>query len=125
MGLMRSWFGCSSRARSRAGGLALATLLSPAILLALSHGCVHAQTGREVPSSLLEISSDTADADVWVDGQYIGQVAAVSGRLKLAAGVHRVEIRKPGHFPVQRTVRVDKQGGGAVVVEAESLADPR
>jgi hypothetical protein len=119
MGLMRSWFGCSSRARSRAGGLALATLLS------LSHGCVHAQTGRAVPSSLLEISSAATDADVWVDGQYIGQVAAVSGRLKLAAGVHRVEIRKPGHFPVQRTVRVDKQGGGAVVVEAELLADPR
>lgn len=94
-------------------------------LLAASHGCVHAQSGREAPSSLLEITSDTTDADVWVDGQYIGQVAAVSGRLKLAAGVHRVEIRKPGHFPVQRTVRVDKQGGGAVVVEAELLADPR
>jgi hypothetical protein len=76
MGLMRSWFGCSSRARSRAVGLALA----PALLLALSHGCVHAQTGREVPSSLLEISSAATDADVWVDGQYIGQVAAVSGR---------------------------------------------
>jgi PEGA domain len=93
--------------------------------LALAQGCVHAQSGREVPSSLLQITSDTADADVWVDGQYIGQVAAVSGRLKLAAGVHRVEIRKPGHFPVQRTVRVDKNGGGAVIVEAELLADPR
>jgi hypothetical protein len=94
-------------------------------LLVLSPGCVHARHGREGPSSLLEISSDTTDADVWVDGQYIGQVAAVSGKLKLAPGVHRVEIRKPGHFPVQRTVRVDKQGGGMVVVEAELLADPR
>jgi hypothetical protein len=93
--------------------------------LALSQGCVHAKTGREVPSSLLQISSETTDADVWVDGQYIGQVAAVSGRLKLAAGVHRVEVRKPGHFPVQRTVRVDKGGGGTVIVEAELLADPR
>jgi hypothetical protein len=94
-------------------------------VLVLSSACVHAQTGREVPSSLLQITSDTTDADVWVDGQYIGQVAAVSGRLKLAVGVHRVEIRKPGHFPVQRTVRVEKNGGGAVVVEAELLADPR
>jgi hypothetical protein len=120
MGPMRSRSECSSRARSR-----LVTGVALASLLAVSHGCVHAQTGREVPSSLLEIRSETADADVWVDGQYIGQVSAVSGRLKLAAGVHRVEIRKPGHFPVQRTVRVDKQGGGAVVVEAEMLADPR
>lgn len=120
MGLMRSWSECSSRA------LAVSLrLLAVSLLLAVSHACVHAQSGREVPSSLLEIASDTTDADVWVDGQYIGQVAAVSGRLKLAAGVHRVEIRKPGHFPVQRTVRVDKNGGGAVVVEAELLADPR
>jgi hypothetical protein len=94
-------------------------------MLALSQACVVAHHGREGPSSLLEIDSDTTDADVWVDGQYIGQVASVSGRLKLAPGVHRVEIRKPGHFPVQRTVRVEKQGGGAVVVEAELLTDPR
>ena len=51
--------------------------------------------------------------------------AAVSGKLKLAPGVHRVEVRKPGYFPVQRTVQVDKQGGGTVSVEAEMLADPR
>jgi hypothetical protein len=120
MELMRSPSECSSRrARSRVG---VGVLVG---LLALAQGCVHAREGREGPSSLLEITSDTADADVWVDGQYIGQVAAVSGRLKLAPGVHRVEIRKPGHFPVQRTVRVEKQGGGAVVVDAELLADPR
>lgn len=123
MGPMRSRFECSSRARSRVGLRARVGVLVG--LLAVSHACVHAQSGREVPSSLLEIATDTADADVWVDGQYIGQVAAVSGRLKLTAGVHRVEVRKPGHFPVQRTVRVDKQGGGAVVVEAQLLADPR
>lgn len=87
-------------------------------------GCVHA-TGREPPASVLEISTKTTDADVWVDGEYIGQVAAVSGQLRLAPGVHRVEIRKPGHFPVQRTVRVDKDSGAVVVVEAELLTDPR
>jgi hypothetical protein len=121
MGPMRSWSECSSRARSRGRGRVLSCLLALSSLT----GCVHAQHGREAPSSLLEITSDTTDADVWVDGQYIGQVAAVSGHLKLATGVHRVEIRKPGHFPVQRTVRVEKNGGGAVVVEATLLADPR
>lgn len=123
MGPMRSWSECSSRARVRLSSSVSAVVLIG--LLSLSNGCVHAQYGREVPSSLLEISTETTDADVWVDGQYIGQVTAVSGHLKLASGIHRVEIRKPGHFPVQRTVRVDKNGGGAVVVEAELLADPR
>jgi len=90
-----------------------------------SFACAHGRAGREPPASVLEIVTATADADVWVDGEYIGQVAVVSGRLRLGPGVHRVEIRKPGHFPVQRTVRVDKQGGGAVTVEAELLTDPR
>lgn len=88
-------------------------------------GCAHAGSNHEPPTSLLEVHSDTGDADVWVDGQYIGQVTAVSGRLRLAPGVHRVEIRKPGFFPVQRTVEVDKRGGGSVMVEAEMLTDPR
>lgn len=90
----------------------------------LSFACVHG-SNREPPASVLEIATAMEDADVWVDGEYIGQVTAVSGKLRLAPGVHRVEIRKPGHFPVQRTVRVDKQGGGTVVVEAELLTDPR
>jgi hypothetical protein len=123
MGPMHLSSECSSRARSRVRVGVLVGLVS--LSLWFSQACVHARYGREGPSSLLEITSETTDADVWVDGQYIGQIAAVSGRLKLTPGVHRVEIRKPGHFPVQRTVRVEKQGGGAVVVDAELLADPR
>jgi hypothetical protein len=95
------------------------------LILPLVFGCAHGGAGREAPTSLLEITSETPDADVWVDGQYIGQISAVSGQLRLAAGVHRVEIRKPGHFPVQRTVRVEKHAGGSVVVAAELLTDPR
>ncbi len=111
----RSVSACSS---SRRRGLAAALTVA----LACS-ACAHGPK-REAPASVLEISTPTSDADVWVDGEYIGQVAAVSGKLRLGPGVHRVEIRKPGHFPVQRTVTVDKQGG-TVVVEAELLADPR
>ena len=111
---MRSAFACSN---SRAG-------LSLACCFVLLLGCAHG-SGREQPASMLEIATETADADVWVDGEYVGQVAAISGKLRLAPGVHRVEVRKPGHFPVQRTVRVEKQGGGTVVVEAELLTDPR
>ena len=100
--------------------------MAAALTILVAGGCAHGRKGdRAAPSSLLEIVTETADADVWVDGEYIGQAAAVSGRLKLAPGVHRVEIRKPGHFPVQRTVTVDKKGGGSVSVEALMLEDPR
>lgn len=96
-----------------------------ALVLALG-ACAHGSGGkRDTPVTVLEIETETADADVWVDGEYIGQVAEVSGKLRLAPGVHRVEIRKPGHFPVQRTVTVEKKAGGSVTVEAEMLADPR
>jgi hypothetical protein len=136
MAPMPSAYACSSSPRPAASvskrptrsrvfsGLRGATALVLVVVLS-GLGCAHARGGREPPASVLEISTATSDADVWVDGQYIGQVAQVSGRLRLAPGIHRVEVRKPGHFPVQRTVRVEKQGGGTVVVEAELLTDPR
>ena len=111
----------SSRSRGRAW------LLSASLVLvgsALGPACAHGPK-RDTPVTVLEVATATTDAEVWVDGEYIGQVSAVSGKLRLGPGVHRVEIRKPGHFPVQRTVEVDRQAGGSVVVEAELLADPR
>ncbi len=120
MQLMR----CASGSNSRVGPAALVVLLLTATL-----GCNHLRGGgRSQVASRLEITvvdPSDLDADVWVDGQYIGQVAEVSGQLKLAPGVHRVEVRKPGHFPVQRTLRVDRKPADRVSVEAELLSDPR
>ena len=69
-----------------------------------------------------------ADAEVYVDGNYIGLVRALSqhstGPLLLAPGVHRVEIRKPGRFPVQKTLRIDGDSPTEIVVDAELLEDP-
>jgi len=64
------------------------------------------------------------DADVYIDGNYVGQVHAIPTGVGLAPGVHRLEVRKPGRFPVQRTVRVDKDTPAEVIVEAELLEDP-
>lgn len=113
--------GTLSLVRSLRAGLVGVWLLAGLPLM----GCAHSTTQKSAPTSMLEINSETRDADVWVDGQYIGQVEQVSGKLGLTPGVHRVEIRKPGHFPVQRTVRVDKRAGGIVQLSAEMLQDPR
>ena len=95
-------------------------------MVALLLGCGPAKgTG-----AMLKIEAPQADqdADVYVDGNYVGQVsklgAAGTGGLKLAPGVHRVEIRKPGRFPVQKTLRVPTKGATPIVVNAELLEDP-
>lgn len=76
----------------------------------------------------IEAPAEDLDADVYVDGNYVGQInglddAGTKG-LQLAPGVHRVEIRKPGRFPVQKTIRVPTRGATAIVVGAELLEDP-
>ena len=78
----------ATRPNRRHGGHS--TFLACCLVLLL--GCAHG-SGREPAASMLEIATSSADADVWVDGEYVGQVAAVSGKLRLAPGVHRVEIR--------------------------------
>lgn len=67
-----------------------------------------------------------ADADLWIDGNYVGRVSDIGTSAKpiaLAPGKHRVEVRKPGRFPVQRTVEV-KGSEGTIRLQAELLEDP-
>lgn len=77
---------------------------------------------------VVEVPDEDLDAEVFVDGNYVGQVKALrvpeTGPILLAPGIHRVEVRKPGRFPVQRTVEVAKQSKAPVVVRAELLEDP-
>lgn len=119
---MSSPFACSSRSlRRRAATLALRATFALALV-----GCRHAPTGT---SLRIEVPQEDADADLFVDGQYVGQVSAVGkepvGPVMLAPGVHRVEVRKAGRFPVQRTVRVDGDTPAETVIDAELLEDPQ
>lgn len=87
--------------------------------------CAHQGAGAALK---IEVAEADLDAELYVDGNYVGQVRALSQRstdpLVLAPGVHRVEVRKPGRFPVQRTIRVDKRPPAEIVVAAELLEDP-
>lgn len=83
------------------------------------------------PGATLQVTTvpEDADADVFVDGNYIGRVADLQQRgspaLQLAPGTHRVEVRKAGRFPVQRTLRIAAGGPGTVTLAAELLEDPQ
>jgi hypothetical protein len=87
------------------------------------------QTPQSGATLQLTVAPEDRDADVWVDGNYIGTVNDLQGRatgpLQLAPGAHRVEVRKTGRFPVQRTVNVVAGGPSSVAIEAELLEDPQ
>lgn len=110
---------CLTAPRSRLRRLATLGLLVGLL------GCPAASAGT---SLVVEVPEADRDADVFVDGHYIGQVGALGkdpvGPVMLAPGVHRVEVRKAGRFPVQRTVRVDAATPAQTVLEAELLEDP-
>ena len=114
----------STDPRSGICAAALALLL---VVPAIGAGCHRGPAAGAVLA--IRTPTEDRDADVWVDGHYVGRVDALGeGKLppiRLAPGVHRVEVRKPGRFPVQRTVRVDKGVSAEVVIDAELLEDPR
>lgn len=75
---------------------------------------------------LVSTAPADADADLWIDGNYVGRVADIGTAAKpvaLAPGKHRVEVRKPGRFPVQRTIEVTGVEG-TIRLQAELLEDP-
>lgn len=99
-----------------------------AVVLAFGVGLAPACAGKDAAAELVvRVPGEDRDAELYVDGHYVGQVGAVSrpgDRIRLAPGTHRVEVRKPGRFPVQRTVSVRRHPPPHVVVEAELLEDP-
>ena len=99
------------------------------VFAALLASCATRPGNRDQAAPLvIEVPDVDLDAEVFVDGNYVGQVKALrvpeTGPILLAPGIHRVEVRKPGRFPVQRTVTVEKTRRAPVVVRAELLEDP-
>jgi hypothetical protein len=83
--------------------------------------------GRRGEGAVLtfEVPQDDQDADVFVDGNYVGQVSEVQGAVRVAPGKHRVEVRKPGRFPIQKTIKVEANRREQTrQVRGELLANP-
>ena len=93
---------------------------------AVGLGCATANNTRV--SLRIEAPQEDRDAEVYVDGNYVGQVQALqepsTGPVQLGPGLHRLEIRKPGRFPQQQTVEVTRKSPPEIVVHAELLEDP-
>ena len=100
------------------------------VVLAVAPACK--PRGTDAPGGValrIDVVDADADADVFVDGHYVGTARALGtdklGTIQLTPGTHRVEVRKAGRFPVQRTVKVDGSTPDEVVLTAELLEDPQ
>jgi hypothetical protein len=78
-------------------------------------GYVASQTGApgptvlRVPQGTLRFESSPSDAQVYVDGAYLGvtdDFGMLGRRLLLDEGLHRVELRAPGYAPLSFVVNI-------------------
>ena len=72
-------------------------------------------SGREVGTLRLEIKP--ADAQLYVDGEFVGTWSDLAGQLELAPGAHRIEIRAPRHEALAFDARIT--AGQAITYRGE------
>jgi len=59
----------------------------------------------------LYLAADPPDVEIYLDGQYMGQLDRWrDATLPTTPGVHRLELRRAGYFPLRRTIEVGPQG---------------
>ncbi len=53
--------------------------------------------------ALLELDCQPSDAEIWIDGQYVGKITQWRGGIvPLTPGDHRVKIAAEGYYPYRR-----------------------
>ncbi|MEO8842592.1 MAG: PEGA domain-containing protein [Kofleriaceae bacterium] len=70
------------------------------VALVASAACGGAQpAGRLSPNdAVIHVTSNLADAQVYVDGRFIGAVSLVKAGIALDPGKHRIELRHDDYF---------------------------
>ncbi len=89
------------------------------LLGALLTGCAHAP-----PTGILVLHVQPRDARVLLDDQYIGSAAQLSGhRLRINAGVRRVEVTAEGHYAQRREAALTKDGRVELQIDLHPVPD--
>jgi hypothetical protein len=72
---------------------------SAAVLLLLLAACATASpAGQRGPSAIIVPRCPLADASLWIDGRFVGEVDDAQGGVRLTAGRHRIEFRRDGYL---------------------------
>ena len=115
------------RRRSEGHILSSSMLLSVVLLASCASSPRAERSSRGDAGAVLtfELPQVDFDADVYVDGNYVGQVKEVQGEVRVAPGRHRVEVRKAGRFPIQKTLKIESSRREQTrQVRGELLANP-
>ncbi len=79
-----------------------------ALFLALPLGCATMGLRSAVSMTVKPGEQTPADALVYIDGQYIGSLAAVAARgVRVPEGEHRLTVEKNGYFPYDTIIVSD------------------
>ena len=98
-----------------------ARLLGLALALLAAGGCKSAPTAK--PTGILWLNLSPPSATVIIDEQPIlARPGAVTLRISLRAGTHRLELRAPAYFPAYRDL--DIPSAGERRLELALRADP-
>ncbi len=89
-------------------------LAPAAIALLLLAACAHAPPAP-VPRATLRLTCRPAAADLWVDGRFLGPCRGRRS-VRVRAGLHRIELRSPGHFAHYAVVRLPRGAVRAIAV---------
>ncbi len=75
------------------------------VSLAITSGCATMGLRSAVNMSVQVASGTPKEALVYIDGNYIGTLAAVEARgVRVPEGEHRLTVEKAGYFPFDTTI---------------------
>lgn len=68
------------------------------VLAVLLGACGARQGPVETDNAIFYLRSNVRDANVFVDGRFIGPVGILKGGIAIAPGTHRIELRHEDYF---------------------------
>jgi hypothetical protein len=72
--------------------------LAFALLLAACGGRQNQSSGVDSDDAIVKLASNVTDAQLYVDGRFIGPLAALRGGVAVEPGTHRFELRHEDYF---------------------------
>ena len=72
--------------------------LAGLVLVASACGPQRAPNGVTSDDAVIYVKSNVADAQVYIDGHFVGPLAGLRGGIAIDAGTHRLELRRDEYF---------------------------
>ena len=72
-------------------------------------------------ASIIYITSNVGDAQVYIDGRFIAPLDALRGGVAVAPGAHRVELRHDDYFSSYREVQVVRAARQKLAIEMAAM----